>query len=44
LFGIDLGENWIKVANELNEFHFKSDKVKFVTGDFSFVLLIGNLI
>ena len=34
LFGIDLGENWIKVANELNEFHFKSDKVKFVTGDF----------
>jgi len=34
LFGIDLGGNWIEVANELNKEYFKSDRVEFVSGDF----------
>lgn len=34
LLGIDLGDVWIDIANLLNEHHFKSDKVKFICGDF----------
>ena len=30
LIGIDLGPNFIEIANELNKEHFKSDKVEFI--------------
>ena len=33
LIGIDLGPNFIEIANELNKEHFKSDKVEFIYGD-----------
>jgi len=34
LVGIDLGENFINTANELNKEYFKSDKLRFIFGDF----------
>jgi SAM-dependent methyltransferase len=34
LVGIDLGEKFIKVANILNQEHFKSNVVQFIFGDF----------
>ena len=33
LIGIDLGDNFIEIANELNTEYFKSDKVEFIFGD-----------
>lgn len=34
LVGIDLGERFINIANELNEEHFKSHIITFIYGDF----------